>query len=128
MEISLFTTLVAVFITVGLVAWSIGDSVVARSSVTRRRLDALVAEGETVGLIVPEGQATARENRLVPISPKNMGQLRRRLTTAGFHHPQAATYFTALQLVLAATLLALPLVVIGQSRGFIMAIMGGIIG
>ena len=128
MEISIFTTLVAVFATVGLVAWSIGDAVVARSSVTRRRLDALVTEGETVGLIVPEGQATARENRLVPISPKSMGQLRRRLTTAGFHHPKAATYFIAIQVALAATLLALPLLFIGQSRGFVIAVMGGIIG
>ena len=128
MEISLFTTLVAVFVTVGLVAWSVGDTVVARSSATRRRLDALVTEGETVGLIVPEGQATARENRLVPISPKNMGQLRRRLTTAGFHNPKAASYFTAIQLALAITLAALPLIFIGQSRGFVVAMMGGILG
>jgi tight adherence protein C len=128
MEISLPVTLASVFIAVSLFAWSLGSAVLARSSQTRRRLDALVQEGETVGLIVPEGQAKARENRLVPLSPKNMGQLRRRLTTAGFHHPSAPHVFLVAQLVLAVLLAGLPLLLIGQSRGFIMALVGGALG
>jgi tight adherence protein C len=127
-EISLPVTLVAVFVTVGLVTWSLAGSYVARSSPTRRRLDALVQEGEAAGFLVPEGQATARENALVPLSPKNMGLLRRRLTTAGFHRPSAVNYYIAAQIVLAALLFGLPIYFIGQTRGLIMALMGAGIG
>jgi tight adherence protein C len=128
MEISLPVTLFAVFVATGLLAWSAGSVLVARSSPTRRRLDALVQEGEATGLIVPEGRATTRENTLVPLSPKSMGLLRRRLTTAGFHRPSAVNYFMAAQIGLAAVLAATPLLLIGQSRGLLMAIMGGVIG
>jgi tight adherence protein C len=128
MEISLPVTLFAVFVATGLFAWSIGGAVIARSSPTRRRIDALVHEGESMGLIVPEGQVTARENTLVPLSPKNMGQLRRRLTTAGYHSPNAPNYFTAIQLVLAAVLAITPIVVLGETRGLVIAILGGALG
>jgi tight adherence protein C len=127
-EISLTLTLVSVFIATGLFAWSIGTSFVARSSPTRRRIDALVQEGEAAGFIVPEGQATARENTLVPLSPGKQGQLRRRLITAGFHRPSAVTVFLASQVVLAAVLFALPIYFIGQSRGLIMALLGAGVG
>jgi tight adherence protein C len=127
-EISLSITVAAVFLSVGLLTWSLGARVVARSSPTRRRIDALVQEGETAGLIVPEGQVTARENTLVPLSPKNMGLLRRRLTAAGFHHPAAPQMFLAAQVVLAALLFLMPIYFIGQTRGLIMALMGAGIG
>ena len=128
MEISLTVTLVSVFIATGLFAWSIGGAVIERSSPTRRRLDALVQEGEVAGFLVPEGQATARENTLVPLSLKNAGQLRRRLTTAGFHRPNAPAYYMAAQVILVAVLAAAPLLLIGQSRGLIIALMGGALG
>ena len=128
MEISLTVTLVSVFIATGLFAWSIGGAVIARSTPTRRRLDALVQEGEIAGFLVPEGQATTRENTLVPLSPKNAGQLRRRLTAAGFHSPNAPNYFLGAQVVLVALLAAAPLLLIGQSRGFVVALMGGALG
>jgi tight adherence protein C len=127
-EISLTVTLVSVFIATGLFAWSIGGAVVARSTPTRRRLDALVQEGEIAGFLVPEGQATTRENTLVPLSPKNAGQLRRRLTAAGFHSPNAPNYFLGTQLALVVLLAAAPLLIIGQSRGFIVAMLGGALG
>jgi len=128
MEISLPVTLAAVFVTVGLLAWSIGGSLVARSSPTRRRLDFLVQEGEAAGFRVPEGQATARENTLVPLSPSKLGYLRRRLTAAGFHKPSAVTYYYAAQIVIAAVLFALPIYFIGQSRGLFMALLGAVVG
>jgi tight adherence protein C len=127
-EISLSVTLAAVFISVGLLTWSFAGNVVARSSPTRRRIDALVHEGETAGFIVPEGQVTARENTLVPISPKGMGMLRRRLTAAGFHHRTAPQIFLMAQVVLAAVLFLLPTFFIGQTRGLVMALMGAGLG
>jgi tight adherence protein C len=127
-EISLSVTLASVFIATGLFAWSLAGTVVARSSPTRRRLDALVQEGEAVGFIVPEGQATARENTLVPMSPRNMGLLRRRLTSAGFHNRVAPQIFVVSQIVLAALMFALPISFIGQTRGLIMALIGAGIG
>ena len=128
MEISLTVTLVSVFVATGLFVWSVGGAVIARSSPTRQRLDALVREGETVGLIVPEGQATARENTLVPRSPGGMGQLRRRLTTAGFQSPNAPAYFSAAQITLVVLLGGVPLLFLGQTRGFLTAIMGAALG
>jgi tight adherence protein C len=127
-EISFSITLAAVFISVGLLTWWLAGNVVARSSPTRRRLDALVQEGETAGFIVPQGQVTARENTLVPLSPKSMGMLQRRLTGAGFHQKQAPLVFLATQVVLAAVLFVLPIFFIGQTRGFVMALMGAVIG
>jgi tight adherence protein C len=127
-EINLTVTLFSVFVATGLFAWSVGTSFVARSSPTRRRIEALVQEGEAAGFIVPEGQATARENTLVPVSPAGMGVLRRRLTTAGFHNPKAALYYVVAQIVLAALLFALPIYFIGQTRGLIMALLGAGVG
>jgi tight adherence protein C len=127
-EISLSITLAAVFLSVGLLTWSLAGNVIARSSPTRRRLDALVQEGEAAGFLVPEGQVTSRENTLVPLSPKSMGQLKRRLTAAGFHQKSASQIFVVAQVVLSAVLFLLPLAIIGQTRGFIMALMGAGIG
>jgi tight adherence protein C len=127
-EISLSITLAAVFLSVGLLTWSLAGNFVARSSPTRRRLDALVHEGEAGGFILPEGQVKARQNALVPLSPKNMGMLQRRLTSAGFHQKSAPQLFLAAQVVLAALLFVLPIYFIGQTRGLMFALIGGLVG
>ena len=128
-QLGITVTLVAVFITTGILAWSIGTAVVARSSPTRRRLDYLTQEGESVGLITPESAArSALTGRLVPMSPKKMSLLRRRLTAAGFHSPNAAAYYSAIQVMLTATLAALPLLLLGPSRGLFVAAAGAATG
>jgi tight adherence protein C len=128
-DIGITTTLAAVFMTVALVAWSIGSRVVERSSPIRRRLDALGqgADALVVGEAQPGG-TTSRAGTLVPLSPKEMGMLRRRLMMAGFHRPSAPTYYLVIQIVLTISLAAAPLLVMGQSRGLILALFGGVFG
>jgi tight adherence protein C len=127
-HIGLTVTLAAVFMTVVLIAWTIGNRVVERSSPTRRRLDALTG-GDAGGFLdgVPGG-ATSRKGTLVPVSPKDQRGLRRRLTNAGFHHPSAPTYFLIAQLVSTVALGAAPILVMGSSRGLIAGIFGAAFG
>jgi tight adherence protein C len=128
-ELGITVTLLAVFVTTGIAAWAIGNTVVERSSPTRRRLEYLTQEGESVGLFLPEAAArAARTNTLVPMSPKKMSALRRRLTAAGYNHPKAPAYFSLVQVLLTATLAALPLLLIGASRGLFLAGAGAGIG
>jgi tight adherence protein C len=126
-QLNLTVTLISVFIAVGLFAWSLGNVAVARSSPTRRRLDSLVAGGDP--LFIAEGAATPRERAtLIPLSPKKMSQLQRRLATAGFHGPKAAAYFTTIQLSLTVVLGLAPLLFMGQARGLLLAAFGAVMG
>ena len=128
MDLTLTITLVAVFVAVGLFAWSVGTTVIERSSPTRRRLNALALAGDDLFAPAMSGARSALGSTLVPKSPKEQGHLGRRLTMAGFHQPHAATWFMAAQLGLAVVLFALPLLFIGQSRGLVPALFGGVIG
>ncbi|HET9267476.1 MAG TPA: type II secretion system F family protein [Vicinamibacterales bacterium] len=127
MELNITVTLISVFVAVGLFAWSLGNLAVERSSPTRRRLDSLVAAGDQ--LFIPESAVAARKHAtLVPLSPKKMSSLQRRLTTAGFHQPNAASYFTAIQLSLTLVLGLTPILVMGQTRGLLLAAFGAVLG
>src|SRR4026209_2538656 len=103
-DLNLTVTLAAVFVTVGLLPWSIGTAAVARSSPTRRRLDALVAEGDQLFIPSDSPEAAARSPALVPRSPAKVTSLQRRLTTAGFHSSRASSYFSIIQLGLTVVL------------------------
>jgi tight adherence protein C len=130
MDISISVTIAAVFITAALVAWSLATRVVEGPSQTRRRLNAIAnagAEYTAAGHTIFDGARTLKP-RLIPVSPKNMGRLRRRLGNAGFHHPAATTYFVAAQVVLTAILGLLPLLLVGQSKGMLMAAFGAVLG
>jgi tight adherence protein C len=135
MDINLTVTLTAVFATVGLVAWMIGQSVIARSSPTRRRIDALArATGDATAQADPAAPsglfngAARRKPTFVPLSPKSMGMLQRRLTIAGYHHPRAVELYLLAQVALVAVLGGLPLLLIGRSRGLFVALLLGILG
>jgi tight adherence protein C len=130
LDFTMTAALAAVFVAVGLFTWSIGTTLLERSSPTRRRLDALT-RGDELGLVtvaagggaLPQARAT-----LVPLSPKKQGRVQRRLTEAGFHHPSAVAIFSASQVVGAVVLGVLPLIVVGRSRGFMMAVFGAVLG
>lgn len=129
MELNLTVTLVAVFIAVGLFVWGIGTAALERSSPTRRRLNALVAAGDGLGLVAADGTMPGQSQQTrVPLSPKKMTSLQRRLATAGFHGAKAATYFTIAQVVGVAVLGGTPLLVMGTTRGMLMAAFGAILG
>jgi tight adherence protein C len=129
LDLNITVTLVAVFVATGLFAYSVATTVEARRSPTRRRLNALTPAGEGVVLNPAESvPASHQSSTLVPISPKNMGALRRRLVAAGFHKPSAPTYYFAAQAGLTVALGVLPLLVMGQARGLFIAGAGAVIG
>jgi tight adherence protein C len=132
LDFTLTASLAAAFVAVGLFTWSIGSAILERSSPTRRRLNALVPGGDEIGLFAASGLAGTlpprQSSTLVPLSLKNQGRTRRRLTEAGFHRPSAVNVFTATQLVSTIVLAALPLLVMGRSRGFMIAVFGGVLG
>jgi tight adherence protein C len=134
MEINLTITLTAVFLTVALVAWAVGQSFVARSSPTRRRLDALTrAAGDVTTAPDLAGGAglferARRTPTFVPLSPKSMGLLQRRLTTAGYLHPRAVELYLLAQVALVVVLGGLPLLLIGRSRGLFVALALAVVG
>jgi tight adherence protein C len=128
-DLNITVTLLAVFIAVGLFTWSLANLAAERSSPTRRRLEALVATGQTTGLIGPEGAVAVKAGgTLVPLSPKKMGAQQRRLAEAGFFNPRAATYFSLIQITLVVVFAAAPLLLLGTSRGLLTAIIGVILG
>jgi tight adherence protein C len=126
-DLNITVTLLAAFIAVGLFTWSLANLAAERSSPTRRRLNALVSTGDTLGLIAPEGTVKA-SGTLVPLSPKKMGSQQRRLVTAGFHHPRAASYFSLIQITMVVVLATAPLLLLGSNRGMVAAIIGAIVG
>jgi tight adherence protein C len=127
-DLSIGITLVAVFVTAGLVAWTVGEALVERSSATRRRLDALTTAGDSSVFTDVRGPMRGTTQTLVPMSPKKMGSLGRRLAGAGFHRHAAPRYYLAAQLILAVVLGALPLLLIGTSGGLLLAVFGAVIG
>ena len=128
MDINLTITLTAVFATVALVAWTIGQRIVAGSSPTRRRLAALARSSGEASLPAAAAhsglfEGPARKATFIPLSPKSMGQLQRRLTTAGYQHPRAVELYLLAQVALVIVLGGLPLLLIGRSRGLFPAIL-----
>ena len=129
MELNLTITLIAVFVAVGLFAWTLGTAAIERSSPTRRRLNALVATAGGAGFIAADGTISAQNQQTrVPLSPKKMTSLQRRLALAGFHRAQATTYFTLSQIAGVAVLGGAPLLLMGNTRGMLMAVMGAVLG
>ncbi|HEV8396585.1 MAG TPA: type II secretion system F family protein [Vicinamibacterales bacterium] len=125
MDISITLTLLSVFVTVGLGVWLAGERLVAQTSLTRRRIDALAKESES---LVDVEKGKSGRGTLVPISPKDMTRLRRRLTAAGFHHSASVSGYLAAQMGLCAVMIAAPLFVMGTGRGLVLAGLGGVLG
>jgi tight adherence protein C len=126
-------TLAAVFTSVALLAWALGQRLAERSSPTKRRLYALTQPGgggEVTGAIGGNQllESVRRSPTFVPLSPKSMGQLHRRLTLAGYHNHRAVEYYLATQIALTILLGGLPLLLLGPVRGFWFALVGAVIG
>jgi tight adherence protein C len=131
-EITLPVTLIAVFAAVALVAGSIVSALFERTSPTRRRLDGLVATvsgGPTSpARLLADAPSLGRLERFVPASPKELGRLRKRLTTAGFRKPSHLGRFFLIQFFLIALGAALPLYFMGLRGGAITAVIGALMG
>ena len=103
--------LVAVFICVALVSGLVAQQVAARSAPSARRLRGLTPSDTTaltgsLPLTETPDPTLSRLSKALPKSPKELGKLRRRLATAGYHDMSAAVYFSMARLVLPAILAA----------------------
>lgn len=133
MQTDLVISLVGVFGAVALVVGLVAQSIVGSFAPARRRLHRLAqpaaeAAAASSGLFVePEG-ASARIAKVVPKSPKDMMRLRRRMVAAGYRSASAAVFFAAAEILCAALLAALPILLLGRHRGLIPALVGGVVG
>jgi tight adherence protein C len=120
MSITLAITLVGVFICVALLSQLVLSQVLSWSAPERKRLRDL--ESASTGVVLNDAQlvdapipALRQLSKAVPKSPKELGRLRRKLTTAGYYDMRAAIYFSAARYACPAVLALLVLLVWGLS-------------
>jgi tight adherence protein C len=131
----LVAALIGVFLSVALLAGTMGGLVLSRMSPGRRRVRALTDEPAAT-VTMPAAATLARSDpgrlkalaRLVPKSPKELGRIGRRLARGGYYHPSAPLVFAALEIVAAAAGVIVPLVVLGPRTGLLVGAIGGMVG
>jgi tight adherence protein C len=130
----LLVALSAVFVSVGILSAFGASHVLTRRSPDRRRLEGLIQPrkpGELIRVLDDPKQKSGPAKPLttkVAKSPKDLGSLERRLTTAGFRHPAAAPIYTASEFVLPVVLAVPPLLFMGLEGGWMAALAGAAIG
>lgn len=137
-EISYGTTLVAVFISVALVAGMVAYVAVERSSAVRRRLRDLggsregrvAASGQPSGALEISFHDTAIVKRVatfVPKSPKEMKRIQRRLAVAGLHEPKYLAFYMVGEVLLPIVLFA-AFFLFGGTKGLLFGFLAAIVG
>lgn len=136
LEISFGITIVAVFLSVALVAGSLTYVGLERSSVVRRRLRGLTdqpartrTERAATALDFSPGDApiVKRVTRFVPKSPKEMKRLQRRLAAAGLHEPKHLALYVAGEVGLPIVLFSV-IFIFGGKSGLLFGLLGAILG
>jgi tight adherence protein C len=101
-------TIVAVFLSVALVAGLVASQILNRNASGRKRLrtmsnhgaSSLVIEKNEPGLLPSLGPGLQRLAMFIPKSPKDMSRLQKRMAKAGYHGLGPALIFTGFQLLL----------------------------
>jgi tight adherence protein C len=135
LEMNLQLTLVAVFVSVALLAGSLTYVGLERTSVVRRRIRGLKREASPAA----DHEHSALENAatsapivkkvttFIPKSPKQMTRIQRRLAMAGLHKPKHIALYVLSEAV--APILGFAAVFLAMgSRGILFAIMAAIVG
>jgi tight adherence protein C len=129
---SMIIALVAVFVAVAFIAGSIAWLAVSQQAPERRRLEQLRAAPtgllEKRSLTADETKIVKRLSALIPKSPKQMGQLKRRMVRAGYHGTTPLAVFSAARLVCPIVFGSLPLIVLPFSDAMLYVAMLGIVG
>jgi tight adherence protein C len=133
MAFDVIVTLLAAFLCVALVAGYAASTVLAAISPDRRRLRHLTLAGPVPVVESDLGLVDAIDPRLrrlpgVPRSPKEMGRLRRRLATAGYHRPEAVFVFSMANLVTPGVFAIAALAFVGMRQGWIFALLAAAMG
>jgi tight adherence protein C len=129
MSIELLVTLVAVFVSVGLVVSIIAAAALSRTAPEVQRLRQSLVPGAALagsGTLRGEGARTARGLR--PLRKASSGGLQKRLAAAGWDDPQARSLYWMAQAVLAGSLAAFPLLIFGVGTAWAMALIAGAFG
>src|SRR2546428_2692352 len=105
MSAELTVTLVAVFVSVGLLSGTVAWTVLRRHSPDRRRLRELAQSRqdgpwrEPLGLTHEPSALADRICRVMPRSAQRMSEMRQRLVSAGYRSAAAPVLFAASQIV-----------------------------
>jgi tight adherence protein C len=135
MTLELLIAVIAVFAAVAVGAGALGTYLVGLTAPERRRLrnlDMATSSGLLVtsgGLLTDEISPTLRRlSAMVPKSPKDMSELRRRLTAAGLGSMSSAIVFSSVRLVLPIAIAFTAVTVFGLRRGLLVAGLGAMVG
>lgn len=127
--------LLALFASIALLAGTATSALLARGALGRRRLLGLEGATSTTGVFAAAPRLadtpTAREQKLasyVPKSPSEMGRLRRRLATAGFHGFTPVLVYAVAEPACALIGFGFVFFVLGLRAGWMFAIAGAVVG
>lgn len=134
MSLELLLTLVAVFTSVGLAAWSAASLVLSRHAPDRRRLDEL-ARSQAVqpgrsqsALTAPSARTPQHVKTIVPLSPKQLSQLQRRLSKAGYQGTRPVLVYSAARVLCLIVFGGLTWWLVPRGVGSFVAVMAAAIG
>src|SRR6185503_15819802 len=126
--------IVGVFVAMCVVVGTTTSWVLARNSPERRRIRAIAepAAGSRIAvddrLVEAPDPVLARLSRLLPKSPKQMSQLQRTLTRAGYPQGRAVVVYSVAEVVLPLVLFFGTVMVLGFSAGLVTALALGAAG
>ena len=127
--------LLALFASLALIAGTATNALLARQAPGRRRLLATDGQSRT-GVFVDGGQRlsempTPEQQKIasyIPKSPKEMGRLRRRLATAGFHGFAPVLIYSPAEVIGAVGGFVIVFFVMGLRTGWLYGIGGAVVG
>ena len=137
MALDLSITIGIVFVTTAVLAGSLAATLLLRLGAARRRLEQLTTprqgsvvtvSGPTLNLTDTVNPAVERVARLLPTSPKELSKIRRRLSRAGYHAPEAAVIYAAIEVGLPIVLGGMAFLLVGPRRGLVAASLAAIFG
>ncbi len=135
MSVELLLTISAVFLSVGLATWCVTSLVFAGTTPDQRRLHELVVQAprteatrETPTLTEVPTRTAERLKRILPLSPKEISRLRRRLVMAGYHDLTPALVYSASQFACLAVFGGVAWWLLPPGTGWILALIAGAIG
>ncbi len=134
MSLELLLTISAVFVSVGLASWSVASLAFARIAPDRKRLHELVQAPsaqptrDTPMLTEVPSRTAQRIKSILPLSPKQISRLRRRLVKAGYHGLRPALVYTSAQLVCLLVFGGVAWWLLPAGTGWILAVIAAAVG
>ena len=125
---------VGVFVTMCVVVGTTTSWVLARNSPERRRIRAIAQPAGASRIAVDDrlvetpDPILARLSQLLPKSPKEMSQLQRSLTRAGFPSGRAVVIYSVAEVALPLFLFFGTVIILGFSAGLVPALVLGVVG